>query len=157
MFFIPEEFVGDNIRVVRDFPDVFPKELLGMPPDTEVEFIIDLLPGTAPISKRPYKMFVEELKELKKQLTELQEAGYIRPSSSPWRAPVLFVQKKDGSQRMCVDYRSLNDVTVKNKYLLPRIRDGNFTRGFGYPRISDPSDSGSGKKFNPRVSPIPDP
>jgi hypothetical protein len=68
-------------------------------------------------------MSVEELKELKKQLTELQDVGYIRPSSSPWGAPVLFVQKKDGSQRMCVDYRSLNDVTVKNKYPLPRIED----------------------------------
>jgi hypothetical protein len=123
MFFMPEEFVGDNIRVVRDFPDVFPEELPGMPPDREVEFVIDLLPGTAPISKRPYRMAVEELKELKKQLTELQEAGYIRPSSSPWGAPVLFVQKKDGSQRMCVDYRSLNEVTVKNKYPLPRIED----------------------------------
>jgi hypothetical protein len=110
--------------VVRDFfPDVFPEEILGMPPDREVEFVIDLLPGTVPISKRPYRMFVEELKELKQQLTELQEAGYIRPSSSPWGAPVLFVQKKDGSQRMCVDYRSLNDVTVKNKYPLPRIDD----------------------------------
>jgi hypothetical protein len=109
--------------VVRDFPDVFPKELPGMPPDTEVEFVIDLLPGTAPISKRPYRMAVEELKELKKQLTELQEAGYIRPSSSPWGAPVLFVQKKDGSQRMCVDYRSLNDITMKNKCPLPCIKD----------------------------------
>jgi hypothetical protein len=123
MFFIPEEFVGDNIRVVRDFPDVFPEELLGMPPDREVEFVIDLFPVTTPISKRSYKMSVEELKELKKQLTELQEAGYICPSSSPWGAPVLFVQKNDGSQRMCVDYRSLNDVTVKNKYPLPRIKD----------------------------------
>ena len=109
--------------MVRDFSDVFPEELPGMPPDREVEFVIDLLPGTAPISKRPYKMSVEELKELKKQLTKLQEAGYIFPSSSPWGASVLFVQKKDGSQRMCVDYRSLNDVTVKNKYLLPRIED----------------------------------
>jgi hypothetical protein len=115
MYFISEEFVGDNIRVVRDFLDVLPKELPGMPLDREVEFVIDLLPGTAPISKRPYMMSVEELKELKKQLTELQEAGYIRPSSSTWGARVLFVQKKDGSQRMCVDYRSLNDVTVKNK------------------------------------------
>jgi hypothetical protein len=123
MFFIAEEFVGNNIRVVRDFSDVFPEELLRMPPDREVEFVIDLLPWTAPFSKRPYRMSVEELKELKKQLTELQEAGYIRPSSSPWGAPVLFVQKKDGSQRMCVDYRSLNDVTVKNKYLLHRIED----------------------------------
>ena len=74
-----------------------------MPPEREVEFVIDLLPGTAPISKLPYKMFLEELKELKKQLTELQEAGYIRLSSSPWRTPVLFVQKKDGLQGMCVD------------------------------------------------------
>jgi hypothetical protein len=115
--------VGDNIRAVRDFPDVFPKELLGMPPDMEVELVIDLLPGTAPTFKRPYRMSIEELKELKKQLTELQEAGYTRSDSSPCGAPVLFVQKKDGSQRMCVDYRSLNDVTVKNKYPLPRIED----------------------------------
>jgi hypothetical protein len=122
-FFIDVEFVGDNIRVVRDFSDVFREELPGMPPDREVEFVIDLLPRTTPISKRPYMMSVEELKELKKQLMELQEAGYIRPSSSPWGAPVLFVQKKDGSQRMCVDYRSLNDVTLKNKYPLPRIED----------------------------------
>jgi hypothetical protein len=122
-FFIDVEFVGNNIRVVRDFPDVFPEELPGMPPDREVEFVIDLLLGTAPISKRPYMMSVEELKELKKQLTKLQEAGYIRLSSSPWGASVLFAQKKDGSQRMCVDYRSLNDVTVKNKYPLPCIED----------------------------------
>jgi hypothetical protein len=108
---------------IRDFPDVFPEEFPGMPPDREVEFANNLLPGTAPISKRPYRMSVEELKERKKQLTELQEAGYIRPSSSPWGAPVLFIQKKDGSQRMCVDYRSLNNVTAKNKYLLPRIED----------------------------------
>jgi hypothetical protein len=117
------KFVGRNIRVVRDFPDVFPEELPEMPPDREVEFVIDLLPGIAPISKRPYRMSVEELKELKKQLTELQEAGYIHLSSSPWGAPVLFLQNKDGSQRMCVDYRSLNDVTIKNKYPLPRIED----------------------------------
>jgi hypothetical protein len=117
------KFVGVNIRVVRDFPDVFPEELPRMPLDREVEFVIDLLPGTTPVSKRPYKMSVEELKELKKKLTELEEAGYIHSSSSPWGASVLFVQKKDGSQRTCVDYRSLNDVTVKNKYLLPRIED----------------------------------
>ena len=115
--------MGDNIRAVKDFPDVFPEELPGIPPDREVEFVIDLLPGTAPISKRPYRMSVEELKELKKQLTELQEAGYIRPSSSPWGAPVLFVQKREGSQGMCMDYGSLNDVTVKNKYPSPRIED----------------------------------
>jgi hypothetical protein len=109
--------------VVRDFSDVFPEELLGMLPDMEVELVIDLLPGTAPISKRPYKMSVEELKELKKQLTELREAGYIRSDSSPCGAPVLFIQKKDGSQGMCVDYRTLNDVAGKNKYPLPRIED----------------------------------
>jgi hypothetical protein len=122
-FLVDGKFVGDNIRVVREFPDVFLEELPGMPPDREVEFVIDLLPGTAPISKQPYMMSVEELKELNKQLTKLQEARYIRLSSSPWGAPVLFVQKKDGSQRMCVDYRSLNYVTVKNKYTLPRIED----------------------------------
>jgi hypothetical protein len=88
------KFVGDNIRVVRDFSDVFPEELPGMAPDREVEFVIDLLPRTAPISERPYRMVVEELKELKKQLTELQEAGYIRPSSSPWGAPVLLYRRR---------------------------------------------------------------
>jgi hypothetical protein len=123
IYLVDGKFVGRNIRVVRDFPYVFPDELPGMPPDREVEFVIDLLLGTAPISKRPYRMLVEELKELKKQLMELQEAGYIRPSSSPLGAPVLFVQKKDGSQRMCVDYRSLNDVTIKNKYPLPHTKD----------------------------------
>jgi hypothetical protein len=123
IYLVDGKFVGRNIRVVREFLDVFPKELLRMPPDREVEFVIDLLPGTAPIYKRTYNMSVEELKELKKQLTELQEAGYIRPSSSPWGALVLFVQNKDGSQRMCVVYRSLNDVTIKNKYPLHRIED----------------------------------
>jgi hypothetical protein len=97
IYLVDGKFVGRNIRVVRDFPDVFPEELPGMPLDREVEFVIDLLPGITPISERPYRMSVEELKELKKQLIELQEAGYIRPSSSPWGAPVLFVQKKDDS------------------------------------------------------------
>jgi hypothetical protein len=123
IYLIDDKFLDRHICVVRELPDVFLEELSGMPPDREVEFVIDLLPGTTPISKRPYKMSMEELKELKKQLTELQEAGYILPSSSPWGAPVLFVQKKDGSPRMCVDYRSLNDVTIKNKYPLPRIED----------------------------------
>jgi hypothetical protein len=109
--------------VVRDFPDVFPEELPGMPPDKEVGFVIDLLPETAPTFKRPYRMSVEELKGLKKQLTELQESGYIRPNSSPCGAPVLMVQKKEGSQGMCVDYRSLSDVTMKNKCPFPRIED----------------------------------
>jgi hypothetical protein len=102
--------------VVSEYPDVFPEELPGMPPDRDIEFIINLMPGTAPISKRPYRMLVNELEELKKQIRELQEKGFIRPSSSPWGAPVLFVKKKDGSHRMCVDYRSLNEVTIKNKY-----------------------------------------
>jgi hypothetical protein len=85
------KFVGDHIKIVREFLDIFLEELPGMPLDREVEFVIDLLPETAPISKRPYRMSMEELKELKKQLTKLQEAGYIRPSSSPWGATVLFV------------------------------------------------------------------
>jgi anion-transporting ArsA/GET3 family ATPase len=85
------KFVGDHIKIVREFLDIFLEELPGMPLDREVEFVIDLLPETAPISKRPYRMSMEELKELKKQLTKLQEAGYIRPSSSPWVATVLFV------------------------------------------------------------------
>nr|ABA98111.1 retrotransposon protein, putative, Ty3-gypsy subclass [Oryza sativa Japonica Group] len=112
-----------GMPVVQRFPDVFPEDLPGMPPDRDIEFIIDLIPGTAPISKRPYRMPVNELEELKKQIRELQEKGFVRPSSSPWGAPVLFVKKKDGSMRMCVDYRSLNEVTIKNKYPLPRIDD----------------------------------
>uniref|UniRef100_J3KVD7 Reverse transcriptase domain-containing protein n=1 Tax=Oryza brachyantha TaxID=4533 RepID=J3KVD7_ORYBR len=111
------------VPVVCEYPDVFPEELPGMPPDREVEFVIDLLPGTAPISKRPYRMPPNELEELKKQLTELQAKGFIRPSSSPWGCPALFVKKKDRSLRMCIDYRPLNEVTVKNKYPLPRIDD----------------------------------
>jgi hypothetical protein len=109
--------------VVDDFPDVFPDDLSGMPPDHDIEFIIDLLPRTAPIAKRPYRMGDDELEELKKQLKGLQDKGFIRPSSSPWGAPVIFVDKKDGTQWMCVDYRSLNEVTIKNKYPLPRIDD----------------------------------
>ena len=89
--------------MVKDFPDVFPEKLLGMPPEREVEFVINPLSRTVPIYKRPYMMSVEELKELKKQLTELQEDGYIRLNSSPWRAPVLFVKKKDELQGICVD------------------------------------------------------
>jgi hypothetical protein len=113
----------EDIKVVREYPDVFLVELLGMPPDHDIEFLIELLPGTPPISKRPYGMPINELVELKKQIAELQAKGFIRPSSSPWGAPVLCVEKKDGTQRMCVDYRSLNEVTIKNKYPLPRIED----------------------------------
>jgi hypothetical protein len=113
----------EDIRVVQDYPDIFPEELPGMPPDRKKEFLIELLPGTPPISKRPYRMPANELVELKKQIAKLQAKGFIQPSSSPWGAPILFVEKKDGTQRMCVDYRSLNEVTIKNKYPLPRIED----------------------------------
>jgi hypothetical protein len=113
----------ESIYVVEEFMDVFLEELPGMPPEREVEFYIDLIPGTMPIAKRPYCMAPTELAELKLQIAELQQKGYIRPSSSPWGAPVLFVTKKDGSMRMCIDYRSLNEVTIKNKYPLPRIND----------------------------------
>jgi hypothetical protein len=111
----------DEIPVVWEYPDVFLDELPGMPPDKDVEFVIELQPGTAPISKRPYRMPPKELAELKTQLQEFLDKEYIRPSSSPWGCPALFVKKKDGSLRMCVDYRPLNVVTIKNKYPLPRI------------------------------------
>jgi hypothetical protein len=101
---------------------VFPDELPGLPPDRDVEFAIELIPGTAPISKRPYRMPPNELAELKKQLQDLLKKGLIRPSSSEWGCPALFMKKKkDNSLRMFVDYRSLNAVTIKNKYPLPRI------------------------------------
>jgi hypothetical protein len=106
---------------VCEYPDVFLDELPGMPPDRDVEFVIELQPGTAPISKRPYRMPPKELTELKTQLQELLDKGYIRSSSSPWGCPALFVKKKDGSLRMCVDYQPLIAVTIKNKYPLPRI------------------------------------
>jgi hypothetical protein len=110
----------EDIPVVCKYPDVFPDDLPGMPLDRDVEFVIELQPGTAPISKRPYRMPPKELAGLKVQLQELLDKGYIRPSS-PWGSPALFVKKKDGSLRMCVDYRPLNAVTIKNKYPLPRI------------------------------------
>jgi hypothetical protein len=113
----------EDIRVVQEYPNVFPEELPGMPLGRDIEFLIELLPGTPPISKRPYRMSVNELVELKKQIVELQAKRFIRPRSSPWGAPVLFVEKKDGTQQMCIDYRSFNEVTIKNKYPLPRIED----------------------------------
>jgi hypothetical protein len=113
----------ENIRVVCEYPDVFPEELPGMLPDRDVEFSIELLPGTPPISKRPYIMDVKDLGELKNEVEELLEKVFIRMSLSLWGALVLFVDKKDGSRRMYVDYRSLNEVTIKNKYPLPRIED----------------------------------
>jgi hypothetical protein len=113
----------ETIKVVSEFPDVFPKDLPGMPPKRKVEFAIELLPRTAPISKRAYRVSGLELVELKKQIDKLSEKGYIRPSISPWVALVLFVEKKDGNRRMCINYRALNEVTIKNKYPLPRIED----------------------------------
>jgi hypothetical protein len=110
-----------DIPIVCEYPDVFPDDLPGMPPDRDIEFIIELQPGTAPISKRPYRMPPNELAELKIQLQDLLDKGYIRPSVSPWGCSALFVKKKDDSLRLCVDYRPLNAVTIKNKYPLPRI------------------------------------
>lgn len=113
----------EDVLVVNEFVDVFPEDLPGIPPDRQVEFTIDLTPGAAPISKAPYRMAPKELQELKIQLQELLDKGFIRPSVSPWGAPVLFVKKKDGSMRMCIDYRDINHLTIKNKYPLPRIED----------------------------------
>nr|GEZ35026.1 putative reverse transcriptase domain-containing protein [Tanacetum cinerariifolium] len=144
----------EDVPIVRNFPEVFPKELPGLPPTRPVEFQIDLVPGAAPvawapyrlapsemkelveqlkelsdkgftrpIARAPYRLAPSEMKELAEQLKELSDKGFIRPSSSPWGAPVLFVKKKDGSFRMCIDYRELNKLTVKNRYLLPRIDD----------------------------------
>jgi hypothetical protein len=94
-----------------------------MPTDHEIEFVIELVPGTAPIFKRPYTMSANQLTEIKEQLQELLDKGYIHPSASPWGAPIIFVPKKDGMHRICVDYCSLNEITIKNKYPLPRIDD----------------------------------
>ncbi|KAG8503595.1 hypothetical protein CXB51_001621 [Gossypium anomalum] len=113
----------ESVPVVCEFADIFPEELPGLPPVREVEFGIDLIQGTTPISIAPYRMAPAELKELKSQLQELTDKGFVRQSFSPWGAPVLFVKKKDGSMRLCVDYRQLNKVTIKNKYPLPRIDD----------------------------------
>ncbi|GJV56705.1 putative reverse transcriptase domain-containing protein [Tanacetum coccineum] len=113
----------ENLSVVREFADVFPDELPGLPPAREIEFGIELIPGAEPISKAPYRMAPVELKELKEQLQEMLENGFIRPSVSPWGAPVLFVKKKDGSMRLCIDYRELNRITIRNRYPLPRIDD----------------------------------
>ncbi|GJS94808.1 putative reverse transcriptase domain-containing protein [Tanacetum coccineum] len=99
------------------------EDLPGLPPTRQVEFQIDLVPGAAPVARAPYRLAPSEMKELSEQLKELSDKGFIRPSSSPWGAPVLFVKKKDGSFRMCIDYRELNKLTVKNRYPLPRIDD----------------------------------
>ncbi|GKD04616.1 putative reverse transcriptase domain-containing protein [Tanacetum coccineum] len=108
---------------VRGFLEVFPKDLPGIPPAQQVEFQIDLIPGDAPVAQAPYRLAPSEMKELAEQLQELSNKGFIRPNSSPWGAPVLYVKKKDGSFCMCIDYRELNKLTVKNRYPLPRIDD----------------------------------
>ncbi|GJT60952.1 reverse transcriptase domain-containing protein [Tanacetum coccineum] len=113
----------EEIVVVRDFPEVFPDDLFGLPPIREIEFRVEFISGATPVAKSPYRLGPSELEELSRQLKELQDKGFIRPSSSPWGSPVLFVKKKDGSFRMCIDYRELNKLTVKNRYPLPRIND----------------------------------
>ena len=113
----------ESIPEVSEFSEVFPTDLLDLPPDRDIDFCIDVETGTQPISIPPYSMAPAELKELKHQLQDLLSRGFIRPSVSPWGAPVLFVKKIDGSMRRCIDYRQLNKVTIRNKYPIPRIDD----------------------------------
>nr|GEY23089.1 reverse transcriptase domain-containing protein [Tanacetum cinerariifolium] len=112
-----------DVPIVQDFPEMFLEDLLDLPPARPVEFQIDLIPGAAPVARAPYQLAPSKIKELSEQLQGLSDKGFIRPSSSPWGAPVLFVKKKDGSFRMCIDYRELNKLTVKNHYPLLRIDD----------------------------------
>ncbi|GKA05076.1 putative reverse transcriptase domain-containing protein [Tanacetum coccineum] len=113
----------EDVKIVRNFPEVFLEDLSGLHPARQVEFQIDLIPDVAPVARPPYRLAPSNKKELSDQLKELFDKGFIRPSSSPWGAPVLFVKKKDGSFRMCIDYQELNKLTVKNRYPLPRIDD----------------------------------
>ena len=113
----------DLPRVVCEYVDVFPDELLGLPPHRDVDFGIELHPGTSSISMTPHRMALVELQELRVQLQELLDKGFIRPSTSPWGALILFAKKKDKTLRLCIDYRQLNRVTIKNRYPLPRIDD----------------------------------
>nr|GFC01427.1 putative reverse transcriptase domain-containing protein [Tanacetum cinerariifolium] len=113
----------EDVLIVQDFPEVFLEDLPGLPATRPVEFQIDLVPGAAPVARAPYRLAPSEMKEWAEQLKELSEKGFIRPSSSPWGAPVLFFKKKDGSFQMCIDYRELNKLTVNNRYPLPRIDD----------------------------------
>jgi hypothetical protein len=114
---------GSKVPVVNEFSNVFPEDLPGTLPDWDIEFVIELNPGTAPIYKTPFRVTTPELAELKEHIKELLEKDFIHPSSSPWGAPMIFVLKKDGTQRLCVDYHALNEVIIKNKYPLPRIND----------------------------------
>jgi hypothetical protein len=112
----------EDHEVLKEFEDVF-QEVLGLPPKRDIDFSVNLMPGAAPVSKAPYRMSALELKQLQLQLEELMKKGYIHPSVSPWDALVLFVKKKDGTLRLCIDFRQLNKVTMKNRYPLPRIDD----------------------------------
>ncbi|GKA27091.1 putative reverse transcriptase domain-containing protein [Tanacetum coccineum] len=118
-----DEKKPEDVHIVRNLPEVFPDDLSGIPPVREIEFCIDLIPSVLPVVKSPYRLAPSEMLEFSNQLKELQEKGFIRPSHSPWGAPVLFVKKKDGALRMCIDYRELNKLTIKNRYPLPRIYD----------------------------------
>jgi hypothetical protein len=113
----------EDISVVCEYSDVFPQELPGMPTDRDIEFVIELVPGTGPIAQKPYRMNPAKLDEMKSQLHDMLRKGLIRPSASPWGSPVIFVDKREGTSRLCVDYWKLNDVTIKNKYPLPKIKD----------------------------------
>ena len=136
----------EDYQVLQEFKDVFLDEIPGLPPKRGIDFIIELVPGAAPVSKAPYRMSTPEMLELKMRLQELLDKKYIRPSVSPWGAPVLFVKKKDGTLRLCIDYRQLNKVTVKNKYPFPGIDEffdqmrgarvfSNFDLRFGYHQV----------------------
>ncbi|GJS65548.1 putative reverse transcriptase domain-containing protein [Tanacetum coccineum] len=157
----------EDVPIVRDFPEVFPEDLPGLPPTRQVEFQIDLIPGAAPVARAPYRLAPSEMKELSEQLKELSDKGFIRPSSSPWGAPVLFVKKKDGSFRMCIDYRELNKLTVKNRYPLPRIDDLfdqlqgssvyskiDLRSGYHQLRVREERHSGQGPPFESRYGPF---
>ena len=120
---IENEIPRLDFHVLQEFREVFPDEIPRLPPKRDIDFIIELVPGAATVSKTPYRMSIPESLELKMQLQELLEKKYIKPSVSPWGAPVLFVKKKDGTLRLCIDYIQLNKFTVKNKYPLPQIDD----------------------------------
>lgn len=118
-----EKHMFSNVRIISEYPDVVSDDLHGLPPVREVEYLIDLVPGTTPLAKSPYRLAPSEVREIITQIQELLDKGFIRPSSSPWGTLVLFVKKKDGTIRICIDYGELNKRTVKNKCTLPRIDD----------------------------------
>ncbi|XP_027337039.1 uncharacterized protein LOC113850671 [Abrus precatorius] len=125
LFFVEIDKImkAEYIPLVQYFLEVFPKDVIELPPKREIEFTIDLIPGANPISIAPYRMSLVELAEVKKQVEDLLQKQFVRPSVLPWGALVLLVKKKNGSMRICVDYHQLNKVTIKNKYLIPRIDD----------------------------------